>query len=201
MNSYLRNKITLKLICTLAIWLISPPLRSEPNIQINYKFYDIYPVKPEELYQEMHQQSPIVRNGRKFVGLTNWRVNWKYSWQKAKEQCKIETIATDLQVTYTMPRIHTSQAVSPQLKQAFDRYYAELLQHERGHKDSGLFAAREIEQELLNMQFYEDCEQLSQAANYRAKQIIKKYNQRDRDYDRLTQHGRLTDVNLDSLAR
>lgn len=201
MNNYFRLKILTKLITTIAIWFIAPPLKSEPSLKIDYKFYDIHPVEPQELYREMHQQSPIIYNGKKFVGFTNWRVTWKYSWQTRNEQCQIKTVSTDLQVVYTMPRIHSSHSVTPQVRQKFDRYYADLLQHEKGHKDSGLYAAREIEQSLLDMQPLKSCKRLSQSANYRAEQIIKKYNQRDLNYDRLTEHGKLQNVNLDSLAK
>lgn|GEM_PF-6228368 len=74
-----------------------------------------------------------------------------------------------------------------------------MLAHEGGYKDSGLYASREIEEELLSMRSDADCSRLRETANQKAHQIIQKYQQRDRNYDRRTEYGRLQNVDIDNF--
>ena len=95
-----------------------------------------------------------------------------------------------------MPKISDSHNVKPEVERVFNQYQSALLKHEQGHKDSGLYAAREIEQKLRSLGACKDCKNLEQAANQTATQIIKKYNERDKNYDLKTDHGRLQGVNI-----
>lgn len=56
---------------------------------------------------------------------------------------------------------------------SFQGYFQALMKHELGHKDSGLFAAREIESALLELEADTDCNRLSAAANRIGRKIIK----------------------------
>ena len=80
-----------------------------------------------------------------------------------------------------------------------ERFYSVLLKHEEGHKDSGLYAARDIEKALLSLGSFNDCQELEITANQTAKKIIQKYNKRDKDYDRKTDYGRLQGVSINNF--
>ncbi|MEM7760935.1 MAG: DUF922 domain-containing protein [Cyanobacteria bacterium P01_A01_bin.40] len=67
------------------------------------------------------------------------------------------------------------------------------------HKDSGLYAAREIERELKSLGSFHSCQKLETVANQKAHKIIKKYNERDRNYDLQTQHRHLQGVDLNNF--
>ena len=169
---------------------ISNPVYSEPTVNTHFDFYDIYPSSKYDLGKEMTSRSPIKSNGKTFYGRTDWRVEWKFRWKKKNGLCKITSVSTFLDVKYTMPRIAKRSEVSQPIRSSFDRYYKALLNHEEGHMKSGLYAAREIQKELFNLGMYKSCERLEKVANNQGSEIIKKYNKRDLDYDKTTNHGK-----------
>ena len=151
---------------------------------------------PEEIGREMHTRSPVKKNGITFKGHTKWHVKWNFKWKKRNGICKITQVKTHLNVTYTMPRIPINHPVKLNVRTPFNNYYNALMKHEEGHKDSGLYAARDIEKALLKLPTDIDCNRLSNSANQMGHKIIKKYNQRDINYDKKTKHGKLEGVNI-----
>ena len=176
-------------ICLLVV-LSSAPVKSEPRVQVEYKFYDIYPIDRKDLEEQIFQTTPIRYNGKKFAGLTQWRVSWKFNYQKINKGCRIDRVSSNLAVTYTMPRISQQYKINAKVRNSFDAYYATLLKHEEGHKDRALEAAKEIEQKLLSIGTFNSCKRLGEFANQKAYKIIEKYKDINREYDRQTNHGR-----------
>lgn len=64
-----------------------------------------------------------------------------------------------------------------------------LQLHEDGHKDHGVAAAQEVLSTITNLPAYPSCPELETAANTAGKSVIERYNQKDIEYDRVTQHG------------
>lgn len=60
---------------------------------------------------------------------------------------------------------------------------------------SGLYAAREIEIALLNIDAL-NCDELDASVNASANKIISKYNERDTEYDKKTNHGKTEGVDI-----
>ena len=144
------------LICLFVV-LSSASVKSAPKVQIEYKFYDIYPIDRMDLGQQVFQKTPIRYNGKKFAGLTQWRVFWRFNYQKTNKGCRIDRISSNLAVKYTMPRISQKYKINTKVRISFNAYYAALLKHEEGHKDLALEAAKEIEQKLLSIGTFKSC--------------------------------------------
>ena len=172
-------------------FLASFPVFSEPVINTEFKFYSIYPNDKNDLEREMRERTPVVKDGLKYNGHTHWDVDWTFKWKERKGRCQISEANTYLTVKYTMPRIPGDHLVSPEVRHSFDEYYESLFEHEQGHRDSGLFAARDIAKALVSLGSFKDCNDLETVANKMGEKIIQKYNKRDRDYDKKTNHGRL----------
>ena len=168
---------------------VIPQAKAEPMVNNQYKYYWIYPKNKQDLGKALDQKSPIIFNGKKYRGYTQWQVNWNYRWWETANSCKITTVKTTLTVTYTLPRIPDNHRVDAETRQSFNRYWQALFNHEQNHKNSGLFAAREIEKALLNLAAFPTCQQLQTTANQIGNNFIQKYRQRDIEYDRLTDHG------------
>ena len=83
----------------------------------------------------------------------------------------------------------------------FNNFYAALFKHEQNHRDSGLYAARDIEKALLNLGSFPNCQKLESAANQKGHQILQQYVQRDIDYDKRTDHGRLEGVMVNNFMK
>jgi predicted secreted Zn-dependent protease len=186
----------MKIFFGLIVFLISLTAISEPKMATEFRFYDIYPKTKGDIKQELYKRTPIILNGKRFRGDTKWHVNWKFKWKKKKGSCQIYTVNTDLTIQYTMPKISDDFPVDSGIRSSFDKYYKALLKHEQGHKNSGLYAARDIEKELLSLGEFNNCRRLEKIANNKGKNIIEKYNQRDKDYDQRTDHGRIEGVNI-----
>jgi predicted secreted Zn-dependent protease len=182
------------------VFMVSFPVLSEPKINIEFNFYTIYPDYKKDLDPEMRERSPIVKEGIKYNGHTHWDVNWVFKWKETNGRCQINKVNTNLTVKYTLPRIPSDHTVSPEVRHSFDKYYESLFKHEQGHKDSGLFAARDIEKVLLSLGLFKDCNRLKTVANKIGEKIIKKYNRRDRAYDKQTNHGRFKQNSVDNFS-
>lgn len=180
------------------VWLVGAfPLGAEPKTTIQFKYYPIYPRRPQDLAQELDARSPIIFQGKKYRGYTQWRVRWQFYWQEAPQSCRITRVNTYLEVIYTLPQIPPRHQTTPETRQKFNRYLQALFQHEENHKNSGLDSAGEIERTLLTLAPVKTCSQLETLANQTAQAIIEKYRRRDREYDQRTDHGRREGVTLD----
>ena len=181
--------------------LICSPVLAEPTIETKYNFYSIYPPKKQDLETEMTKRSPIIFKGKKFKGYTKWYVEWRIRWYENQDSCKITQVKTALTVTYTLPQIPQDYKTSGETRRIFNNFYAALFKHEQNHRDSGLYAAREIEQALFNLGSFPNCQKLELAANQKGHQILQQYGQRDIDYDKRTDHGRREGVMINNFMK
>ncbi|MGL5033422.1 MAG: DUF922 domain-containing protein, partial [Microcystaceae cyanobacterium] len=62
-------------------------------------------------------------------------------------------------------------------------------------------AAQEIEKSLLNLGTFPNCQELKAKANRVGDRLIKKYAQRDIDYDLRTEHGKKEGVMLQNFMQ
>lgn len=189
----------MKIFFGFIISLISLTALSEPKKDTEFRFYDIYPKTKIDLKREMYNKTPITVNGRRFLGDTKWYVKWRFKWKKKNGNCYIYNVNTDLKVHYIMPRIPNNFPVDSKVRNSFNRFYRALFKHEQGHKASGLYAARDIEKKLLSTGGFNDCKKLEKSANKIGKNIIEKYNRRDKRYDQRTNHGRLEGVSIENF--
>ncbi len=162
---------------------------ADPKVNEEFSYFLIYPDNPSEIASELSKHSPIKENGKTYKGHTEWNVDWNYWWQTENGECKLNKVKTKVTVIYTMPKLAASHNTN-NIKERFDKYYSALLLHEKGHKESGVLAATEIEKILLNLPSKLDCKQLESTVDIKAKNIIRKYNKRDIVYDYKTNHGR-----------
>jgi predicted secreted Zn-dependent protease len=186
----------LKRFFILFVVLTSGMLHAEPDVKTSFVFYDIFPISTVDLGKEMKKRSPIKKDGEAFDAYTDWYVKWNFRWNKKDGVCVITKVKTSLDVTYRLPRIAKNHPAPPNVRQAFKNYSAALFKHEKNHMKSGLDAAREIENALLNLGSFENCDQLEESANTTGKKITSKYNELDKEYDRKTDHGKTEGVDI-----
>ena len=76
-----------------------------------------------------------------------------------------------------------------------DEYYASVMEHENRHKDIAIEGAREIENELLKLN-YSNEKYLKEVAKSRVRLIYKKVRVLQKQFDDETEHGAKTGVVL-----
>jgi len=186
------------LLCTrLALtwlWLliVCPPLAADPVIHETVRKYRISGQTAQELRREMDRKGPAGAGGRRFDGHTAWWVNWNYRWWEIPTECRLTAVTTRLRVSFTLPAWDQYERGSNELKQKWDRYYEALYAHEKGHREFGLRAARDIEQVIWGIGRRETCAQLEREANAAAQATLDHYIQLEKQYDIETAHGAAT---------
>jgi predicted secreted Zn-dependent protease len=177
------------LLLTLLQLMLLPTARAVPELRLNNVFYTVTGDTVEALWADVLARTPVAKNGKKHVAYTRWEVNWRFWWQDNGENCDINKVNTQLDVTYTLPRLESAATTPENVAERWNRYYAALFEHEQGHKDLGLQAAQEIEQQISNMGARTDCAMLERDANRIARDVIENYIHIEKEYDRTTNHG------------
>ncbi|MBD0337574.1 MAG: DUF922 domain-containing Zn-dependent protease [Cyanobacteria bacterium Co-bin13] len=165
-----------------------PP--AAPTINISHRYYPISGSSAAQLRRQMTQQGPFEPSeGRRYDARTEWLVQWSYRYNRASNRCSVDSLATKVDVTITYPQWTPSSAAPRSLVSEWQRYMTALQNHEDGHKDNGIAAGRDILYALKQLPAYPSCQALDNAANVASQTIIRRYNQRDLDYDHTTNHG------------
>jgi len=178
-------------VCTLAMAAGSCMIPAHAAVSIT-DHVDRYVVEGgalAEVRREMNAKGPLGSDGRRYSGYTAWYVSWNYRYRKYTGGCAIASVTTTVRVTITLPQWRNEGGADSTERQHWARYLAALEQHEHGHRQNGIDAANEIDLTIAAMPPHGSCDALGAAANAAGTRIIKKYNQRDLDYDRDTRHG------------
>nr|WP_242028293.1 DUF922 domain-containing Zn-dependent protease [Pseudanabaena sp. FACHB-2040] len=161
-----------------------------PTINVNHRYYPITGTSATQLRTQMLQQGPFEpAEGRRYDARTEWFVHWSYRYNRASSQCSVSSPATKIDVTITYPQWVPPAGAPRSLVAEWQRYITALQNHEDGHKNNGISAGREILSALNQLPAYSSCQALDSAANVASQSIIRRYNQRDLDYDHTTNHG------------
>jgi len=162
---------------------------AEPETRISHVYYLVDGNTAEDIWADILAKSPVKENGKQHVAYTRWNINWQFWWSDYGSSCEISRVTTKLDVAYTLPRLKQSASIPHSVTAHWKKYYAALLDHEQGHKRLGVKAAIEIEHQLSSMGPRRNCEQLELDANTMGKNVIDKYSQLEKEYDRSTNHG------------
>lgn len=173
-----------KFAATVALFLCSTIAFAELNTVVEHQTYEISGDTAKELKQEMRQKGP-----RGYFAYTSWDIRFHYKYQRQNSYCALSKIRVDLKIVYTLPEFDDYDDADNELKQNWANYMSNLQIHEDGHAQNGLGAAREIDAMLSHLPAMNNCEELNQAANQKANEIIRKYNILDTQYDAETKHG------------
>lgn len=168
--------------------LASASTSAAPSRGPVYTPYAISASTAEELIAQMSRLGPPQQDGRRFPGGASWRLNWQYSTTQHGSRCRIGQLRVNLETTITLPQWQQRDQADPELGAEWDAFLAQLDVHEQGHVQHGMEAAEEVRHALNGMSG--SCSALAEQANQRGTQIVEQYNQRDRDYDQQTRHGR-----------
>ncbi len=161
-----------------------------PLIKIAYRYYPIAGTTATELRSQLNQLGPSDETeGRRYDARTDWVVKWTYRYRQQSHACILQQAQTQVAVTFTLPQWQPTPRAARSLVQDWRRYQASLQLHEDGHKDHGVGAAQDIQQALRRLPPAAACAALETQIQTAARAIIRTYNQKDLEYDRVTRHG------------
>lgn len=165
------------------------PAQAAVTLDDHVEHYRISGSTPSDLRREMSAQGPQGAGGRRFDGYTRWYVSWNYRYNNTGGGCTIASVTTRVKVTITLPQWRNESRADSTTRAQWSRYLAALELHEQGHRRHGVDAANEVDQAIAAMPSASNCDALGANANALGMSILRKYNQRDLDYDRDTKHG------------
>ena len=178
------------------LWTVafSGPLGAEPAISEQVRNYRISGQTALDIRREMNLKGPDGKNGQDFDAHTAWHVDWRYRWSETPAACRITSVTTRVAVTFTLPLWQDYASAGKALRQQWDRYYQALYEHEKGHRDYGVRAAREIEKTILTIASRENCAVLSRDVEAAANAILDRHIYLEKQYDVRTAHGAAADA-------
>lgn len=140
------------------------------------------------LKNSLNRATPIRQNGELFHAYTRWHIDWRFWWNRFDNgRCEITRTTTQLRLTVTLPELGDA---STSLRDEFERYRERLQFHESGHVRLARETAQAIDRAIRDLPPQRNCSELEAAANAAAYRLLEAGNQRNRDYDRQTGHGR-----------
>lgn len=172
----------------LPLLMLCHSLLAFSSIDIDTIYYSVYGTTAHALRQDMNAKNPINESGNKHDAYTSWTVKWHFNWYIQDKQCHIKNVTTQVDVALTLPKWESRSHSNTILIHQWDRYYQALTTHENGHKEFGINAAAEIKNKLSFLSS-RTCQTLEKEANTLGREIINKYIDIEKEYDRKTNHG------------
>ncbi len=169
---------------------ITPSPSATPVVKVRYAYYAITGNTARELRSQMSRKGPSDRiTGERYDANTDWFVRWSYRYASKNNQCAITSVSSTVDIVFTMPQWQSAKTAGRSLRNEWQQYIRALQLHEDGHKNNGIAASKDIIRTLRTLPAYSSCQMLEAAANTTAHKTVKRYNQKDIEYDDVTRHG------------
>lgn len=168
-----------------------PPVALDPKLTVEATRanYAITGKSAGELRRQLDTLGPKDQSGR-FDAYTHWNVRWTYSYDRTAAACAVTDVKVTVTVKITMPEWSPPPDASPELVSSWNRYIKALERHENGHRDNGVAAGRDVLSTLRSFGSRGTCTKSGEDANATGLEVVKRYQAKDKDYDRTTGHGR-----------
>jgi predicted secreted Zn-dependent protease len=195
-NSIVESFMRHGFLILLAYALLPVAAHAKVHKDLVYSYYEVKARPDQPLYAQLYAASPIKEEGQALHGFTNWDLQWNLEMNTDKSGfCRITRTTTKLRVVTTLPKL---DGANTQQTADFDRYISALRQHELGHHRIAEQAARAIEHKLRTLKAMSNCESLGNYADASARRTLKHFNEKSRQYDRETDHGKKQGAWLDN---
>ena len=133
---------------------------AEPEVYVDYEYYEIRGETAEELRQAMNAQGIVWRDGKTYHAFTSWNVAWTFDRRPGRKGCYVDSVRTVVKVSHRFPRWKDRLFAPLDLQEKWNAYMKALKEHENGHKDIALRAASDIESSLTNLDPSPNCEKI-----------------------------------------
>jgi predicted secreted Zn-dependent protease len=151
-------------------------------------FYLVTGTTLGEIRASLDRSRPSTEIG-KMDGFTAWQIDWQFTSERYGSGCRCRFFSTRTTITTTLPRWTSPTNTASSVKESWASYIAALGQHEAGHAQLALAAAREVQERIKEVGEASDCESLKIKINDIGQRIVEEYKKHEQDYDRRTRHG------------
>ena len=86
-------------------WQVSAKLADiTPNVNVNFKFYDLEAQSMYELFQKIRIVGPADKAGDKGGDKATYSMNWQLAFEKSGAQCRVGDATVDIEIDIVVPR-------------------------------------------------------------------------------------------------
>jgi predicted secreted Zn-dependent protease len=159
--------------------LAAPEAAAFPNTTLHG--YVVEATSPRAIRAEMNRVRPS-SNGRRHDATTTWRYSVRLT--SSNGRCDPATAEVNHAISIILPDLQNPDRLRRQDRQAWDRYFAALQDHEVNHARIAQLGAQQYQ---IAMRSAADCE----AARTAGAEVAAAVSAASVEYDRRTEHGRL----------
>ncbi len=188
----------MKFLFSVFILLFPYFIFAKPVINSKIEYYYIYPESKKDLRRALFAKTPIFMDGKKFLGVTRWRIHLDYETFKKNNICTAVNLKTVAKIIIILPKISKEQKVSYNTRSSFRIFYNKVKKHEHKHEYYIIRAAKEIDKKLLRIKPQPNCEKLKKKFDKVLHKVITKYNKKNKLFDKKTKQDHNPKSDLDS---
>ena len=156
---------------------------------VDLRWYSVTGTDSKSMWQSISANGPKGDDGKVFAGRTDWNLGYRYQTRILDGRCRVTAVTTRLAVVMHMPRWQDQGRAPAELRTRWQRYLAALREHEDGHRANGVAATAEVQTRVGALPPRPDCGGFDEQARAVANAVVAEYVERDREYDRRTEHG------------
>ena len=160
-----------------------------PRVNIKYEYYEVIGVNINDLRSETIKHSPIKQNGITFRGRAQWHIMPYYKIKKLKDLWYYDNVSATVDITFTMPRWTDYRKANRDEQKRWDIYYKALMDHENGHKNIAIDAAKKLCNTLVQLESHKGKAELKSIGTIRANEIYRECKILNKQFDDETEHG------------
>jgi len=169
-----------------ALWLIPEPVAAQAGTYWTTNYYDVSGSSLREIRRSMRRNRPS-RVERE--GLTEWSLRARCGVAPLQGAYRCAGFNTTVVIRLTLPRWSAPAGTPDSVKDAWDHYITALMEHELGHAQFALSSAGELHRRVKEMGTDPSPDGLLARVEALVAQTTDEFKQREREYDRLTNHG------------
>lgn len=165
-----------------------PPV--EVVVELKTSYYDVKVADSLRVEEALHRARPWDED-MPFDAMTHWTVNWTYQARRAGERFRVNSGKVTVSILITMPRL-VFPKIMPRFQevQTWRTCMRDLYEHEEGHARIATEAGEAVQKEMLALGCFPTPEELDAAVTAVSNRVIDDYLEKEREFDRLTSHGR-----------
>lgn len=160
------------------------------DVRQSVEYYRIEGRNAQALAQQMRELGPIdPLTGNRVFGYASTHIAWRYRYREENGECRLGDIAVELDTRIQLPGWQPSEGAG-RIVAKWSGFLLRLAEHEYGHRDLGVEAAKAVRDALERMPAW-PCDSIQARADAVGGEIIEGLRAAHRDYDRETRHGQL----------
>lgn len=180
------SRFTRVLLCGAAQFLCVQMVLAGSDAHWTTNYYKVTGSTLHEIRRSMKRNRPahVEREA-----LTEWTIRTRFGVVKFQDKYRCGGFTTTTIIRMTLPQWTAPEGVSESVRTEWERYLDALKNHELGHAQFALSTAGQLHRRVATMGLDSDPDNLKARVEQLVSETVRAFREREREYDRLTDHG------------